>query len=110
MRREIFLLPVVFLIFASTSYSESLLTTGTLKTTEHLVTIHYGKNGTLYTVKTHEGKVLENKINEKDLISKIPYLEYILERGVADDAGTSRRYLRERGLGGGNAWHEINDY
>ena len=110
MRKVSFLVSMMFLSIASTSYSENLLTIGTLRTTEHLITIHHAENGTVYTVKTHDGKLLEQKINEKDLISKMPYLEDILKRGVADDAGTSRRYMRENGLGGKKAWHEGNDY
>ena len=110
MHKDVFILPIMLLIFASTSHGENLLTTGTLRTTEHLITIHYGENGTFYTIKTHDGKVLENKIHKNDLISKMPYLEAVLERGIADDASTSRRYMREKGLGGSNSWYEINDY
>ncbi len=110
MRKDIFILPVMLLLFASVSNSENLLPIGTLRTTEHLIIIHYGKNGTFYTVKTHEGKVLENQINKQELISKMPYLEDVLERGIADDASTHRRYMRDKGLRDNNSWDDINDY
>ena len=110
MIKNIFLFPITLLVLASASYGENLFSTGTLRTTDHLITIHYGNDGRFYTVKTHDGKVLENQIDEKDLISKMPYLKDVLERGIADDASTSRRYMQRKGPGGGNSWHEIDDY
>ncbi len=102
MRKLLSYISMVMLLFTNAVYGEGALTTGTLKTKEHLIAIHYGSEGTLYSVKTLNGKLIESKISEKELISKLPYLEAILERGIADDASTNGRFVPESIIGGDN--------
>ncbi len=93
MKKLVILLGLLF--FTHFSYSDNGFTTGTLKTTKHLITIHYKDDRTEYTVKTHDGTLLESNISEQELVSKLPYLKELIEQGIADkDASVNDQLLQ----------------
>ncbi len=63
---------------------------GQLKTPEYLILIHTSDDGTLYTIKTHDGVVIERQLPARYLASLYPELHETLQRGIAreTDAGS----------------------
>jgi len=62
---------------------------GYLKTNQHTIALQLGPDGSLYTLRSHEGDLIEANLTESELIAKLPDLKILLERGMADDAGLS---------------------
>lgn len=56
---------------------------GQLKTRNHLIVIQNSPGGLLFTIKTHEGTVVEHQITEDWIASTLPDLHEILIRGIA---------------------------
>lgn len=60
---------------------------GTLKTRDYLISIVASAKGPLYSVSSHNGKVLEENLDEFELSSAYPELAKMIQRGfAADDA------------------------
>ena len=56
---------------------------GQLKTPEYLILIHASDDGTVYTIKTHDGEVIERELPERYLASRYPELLETLQKGIA---------------------------
>jgi hypothetical protein len=60
---------------------------GYLHTRDKIIAISRGENGTVYTIKTKDGKTLATNINEKDLQAKYPDIyRQVREGRAANDA------------------------
>lgn len=57
---------------------------GQLETREYLIVIHSSPAGILYTIKTHEGEIIEHQLSEQLLAALYPQLHESLQRGIAD--------------------------
>ena len=64
---------------------------GYLESRDRVVTLLRGSKGTVYTVKTKDGKTLAMKINEKDFQAQYPALYDQIKHGVAGNDATLRR-------------------
>jgi|TARA_B100000959_G_scaffold286314_1_gene364435 hypothetical protein len=67
---------------------------GYLKTNEHTISLHMGPRESLYTVRTHEGRVIAANISASELITRLPHLRTLVERGMADDASLDPAHTR----------------
>ncbi|MDB9822292.1 hypothetical protein OAC89_01150 [Deltaproteobacteria bacterium] len=56
---------------------------GHLKTRDKLITIRLGSDGPLYTVKSHDGKVIAMDLPADELYAQFPELKDMVERGIA---------------------------
>ena len=63
-----------------------------LKTRDKLIAIRTGTNGPLYTVTSNDGQTLAVDLPATELSAKFPELKAVVERGVADWAGTDIDY------------------
>jgi hypothetical protein len=64
---------------------------GYLQTRDKIVMISRGAKGSLYTVKSKDGKVLSSKINERDFEDKYPVLFRQVKNGLAGNDATLRK-------------------
>ena len=62
---------------------------GQLKTRDHLIVIHTTPEGSLYTIKTHDGEVLVKERPLSWIALEMPELHRVLSRGVAIPDGDS---------------------
>jgi hypothetical protein len=63
---------------------------GYLQSRDKIVTIITGPKGTVYTVKTKDGKTLAMDLNEKDLETKYPAIFHQVKYGLAGNDATLR--------------------
>ena len=82
-------------LFALTLYGadDELPAIGQLKTPEYLILIHASAEGTLYTIKTHDGVVIERELPERYMASLYPELYETLQRGIADPSDASSKVI-----------------
>jgi len=64
---------------------------GYLESRDKIVTLLQGPKGTLYTVKTKDGKTLAAKLSEKDFQTKYPALHDQVKHGLAGNDATLRK-------------------
>lgn len=57
---------------------------GQLEMRDYLIVIHSSPDGILYTIKTHEGEILEQQLSEQLLATLYPQLHESLQKGIAD--------------------------
>ena len=103
MRKSYFLLLFsgIFLISCTSSTTQlaadKLSPIGMLKTRDYIVTMYAGVNETLYTVKAHDGTVLQRELNVDSMIALFPALGFYSSRSFVDFAGTDDFFTRPRG-------------
>ena len=56
---------------------------GQLQTRDHLVVVHSGPDGLLYSIKTHEGTLLEHQRTEQWIAAEFPAIHETLVKGIA---------------------------
>ena len=56
---------------------------GQLQTSDHLVVVHSGPDGLLYSIKTHEGILLEHQKTEQWIAAEFPAIHETLVKGIA---------------------------
>jgi hypothetical protein len=64
---------------------------GHLQSRDKIVTISRGTKGSVYTVKTKDGKILASKLNEKDFEDKYPVLFNQVTYGLAGNDASMRK-------------------
>jgi hypothetical protein len=78
--------------------SEKDVIIGYLHTRDKIVTIMRGPEGSAFTVKTSDGKILDSKLNEKGFQTKYPTLSNQIKCGLAGNDASLRldrvRYQR----------------
>ena len=68
---------------------------GHLQTRDRIITISKGRKGTVYTVKSRDGKVLNANLSEKDFRAKYPSLYEKVKYGLAGNDATLRKTYAE---------------
>jgi hypothetical protein len=63
---------------------------GYLESRDRIVTLLRGTKGTIYTIKTKDGKTLATKLQEKDFQAQYPQLYDQIKYGVAGNDATLR--------------------
>jgi hypothetical protein len=77
----------LLLLGCSSQGGESYPVIGFLKTNEHTITLQLGPNNqSLYTVRTHKGRLVADSLPESELVAKLPQLKTLIEEGMADGA------------------------
>ncbi len=57
---------------------------GQLETRDYVVIVHASPDGRLYTVKTHDGEIVEHQLPEQLLATLFPQLYQTFQRGIAN--------------------------
>jgi hypothetical protein len=63
---------------------------GTLETNQHRVDIAFEGNRPVYSVYDRQGNLLAADLTRDQLFAKLPYLESVLDKGIATDASLYR--------------------
>ena len=64
---------------------------GSLQSRDKIVTISQGPKGIVYTVQNKDGKILANRLKEKDLQAKYPAVYNQVKSGLAGNDATLRK-------------------
>lgn len=64
---------------------------GYLQSRDNIVTISRGPKGTVYTIKSKDGKTLASKLSEKELQAKYPAVYDQVKHGLAGNDATLRK-------------------
>jgi hypothetical protein len=70
--------------------SEKDIVIGYLHTRDRIITIIRGPEGSAFTVKTSDGRILDSKLNEKSFQVKYPTLSNQIKYGLAGNDATLR--------------------
>jgi hypothetical protein len=70
--------------------SEKDVVLGYLHTRDKIITIMRGSEGSAFTVKTSDGRILDSKLNEKSFQAKYPTLSNQIKYGLAGNDATLR--------------------
>ena len=91
----------IFLLSCTTpttqTAADKLSPIGMLKTRDYIVTMYVGVNETLYTVKAHDGTVLQRDVNVDSMLALFPALGFHSSQSFIDFAGTDEVFTRPPG-------------
>ena len=78
-----FLSAACLIVLPLCSSADEALPIGQLQTSEHWIVIHSATDGLVYTVKTHDGVVVDEQLTEQRFIALYPDLHKMVRNAIA---------------------------
>jgi len=99
MKKPISVLAILLLLSACASNQEATVgvATGMLQTRDYIVTMYAGIQGSLYSVRSLDGTVLDEDISLDTMVARYPQLNHLLDTDNIDWADLDRDLLSPGG-------------